>query len=94
MTKVPPSDIPPYKWNEDMMLKMRRMDLVQVKRLSKKQDKVRKEGGAVDECFEVVSWTWDFVRKMSPVLDEEGKPTKKQVFKKLKFIMPCRVVIY
>jgi hypothetical protein len=80
--KVAASEIPPYKWNADLLLKLRLVDLAQVERLTKKQDKVRDAGGTVDQCFDILSWTWDFTRKMSPVLDESGKPTKKQVFKK------------
>jgi hypothetical protein len=80
--KVPAASIPPYKWNADMMVKLRLMDLAQVERLSKWQDKVRQTGGTVDLCFDILSWTWDFVKNMSPVLDAEGKPTSKQVFKK------------
>jgi hypothetical protein len=80
--KVAAAEIPPYKWNADLLLKLRLADLAQVERLTKKQDKVRDAGRTVDQCFDILSWTWDFTRKMPPVLDESGKPTKKQAFKK------------
>jgi hypothetical protein len=80
---VAPDEIPPYKWNEMLMSELRLMDLAQVQRLNDKQDAVRDDGATVDECFDILRWTWMFVRKMMPVLEKStGKPTGKEMFKK------------
>jgi hypothetical protein len=82
-TAVPPEDIPPYKWNAEMLTKLRLVDLSRLEGLKKKQDRAREaKGGKVDECFDILKWTWDFVRKMAPVLDENDQPTKRRKFKK------------
>ena len=80
---VPPEDIPPYKWNETLMKDLRLMDLAQVTQLNAKQDAVRDAGATVDDCFDILRWTWMFVRKMMPVLHPTtGKPSGKEAFKK------------
>jgi hypothetical protein len=80
---VPASDIPPYKWNKDMLIKLRLSDLDAVERLSARQEELRKKGGGtVDQCFDILKWTWDFNRKMPPLLDELETPTGLEVFKK------------
>jgi hypothetical protein len=50
---VPIEDIPPYKWNADMLVDLRLMDLCAAERLSTRQEKIRKAGGGtVDQCFD------------------------------------------
>jgi hypothetical protein len=44
-------------------------DFLRVASLKRKQDRVRESGGQIDECFDILKWTWDFVREIAPVLD-------------------------
>ena len=50
--------------------------------MQKQKRAKQKGGGKIDGCFDVLTWTWDFVRKMAALHDADGKPTKAQVFKK------------
>jgi hypothetical protein len=52
--KVPAKEIPPYKWNADMLQKLRLVDFSRLAGLKKKQDRVRESGGKIDECFDIL----------------------------------------
>jgi hypothetical protein len=74
--RVSPAEIPPYKWNAEELLELRLIDLARVDGLVEKQSRAKTRGGGkIDECFDVLTWTWDFVRKMAPVHDSEGRPS-------------------
>ena len=60
--RVHESEIPPYKWNAEKLVNLRLIDLSRVDGLTQKQARAKANGGGkIDECFDVLSWTWDFL---------------------------------
>ena len=79
---VPLDEIPPYAWLEKTLTDLGLKKYVDVTGMREKLVARLAKGGTIDEVFDILDWVWVFARKMESVLNELGKPTGQQVFKK------------
>ena len=80
--KVPLDEIPPYAWLEKTLTDLGLKKYVDVTGMREKLVSRLAKGGTIDEVFDILDWVWVFNRKMESVLNELGKPSGQQVFKK------------